>query len=196
MKTNLLQPKVDKKMPALFIDRDGTINIDPGYISSPKGIRIYYGVRESLILFRRSGYRIIVISNQSGVGRGYFPEERLSLIHRSIDRKLGSIARPDAYYYCPHHPDDNCDCRKPGSANFLKAARDWNLDLENSLMVGDSLADLEAGWNLKIPAFLVLTGYGVKTFDKLEDRVKDVAVYKNLWEFSLNFLNVIRRSFP
>lgn len=154
--------------PALFLDRDGTINYDPGYISNPKGVRILFGVRGALLRFRERGYRLIVISNQSGIGRGYLTANDLVAINSRISARLGRAA-PDAYYHCPHLPEDNCPCRKPGTGNLKKACLDWSIDIEKSLIVGDSRVDLAAGWNFGIPAYLVLTGHGRKSWADLHD---------------------------
>ncbi len=177
-----------KKRPALFLDRDGTVNYDPGYISSPKKIQLLYGAREALIRFRAAGYLIIVISNQSGIGRGYFSDRELTLIHQRMDEKLGP-AKPDAYYYCPHIPDDRCSCRKPETGNLERAYQEWPIDKNRSVMIGDSLSDLEAGRNFGIASFLVLTGYGHKSLQRSREKYpQQVQAFDNLARFADYFL--------
>ncbi len=165
--------------PVLFLDRDGTINFDPGYISNPKNLRILYKVRQGIIQFRRAGYRIIVVSNQSGIGRGYLNREDLANIHKRLDQKL-AMAKPDAYYFCPHHPNDHCSCRKPHTKNFLQAVADWHLHLEGSLIIGDSAADWLAGEALNINRFLVRTGYGEQSYKKLQSMGKEPKIFDNI----------------
>jgi histidinol-phosphate phosphatase family protein len=103
-------------------------------------------VAEAIKLFNEHDFRVVVITNQSGVGRGYFTEDMLKKIHRKMLDELGkSSVIIDAIYYCPHHPDDNCKCRKPKPTMILQAARDLNIDLQKSFFIGDSDLDIEAG---------------------------------------------------
>lgn len=176
-----------KPKPALFLDRDGTLIHDPGYISSGKNLKLLYGAREALSRFRRRGYRIIVISNQSGIGRGYFREKELSAIHGRLDSKLKE-AKPDAYYFCPHLPDDNCLCRKPNIQNLEKAMKEWNIKKEGSLMVGDRMSDLEVGKNFGLPSFLVLTGLGYETLGEIEKKGESIHAFAHLKELADYFL--------
>jgi len=119
---------------AIFIDRDGTIAKDVRYCSRPEDFEFLPAVLEGLRLLAKTDYKLIVITNQSGIARGYFTEVTLGKIHeimkRSITEKGGRI---DAIYYCPHHPNDKCDCRKPQIGLFKTAARDWDINLTESI---------------------------------------------------------------
>src|SRR5574341_1175512 len=137
-----------KKKKAVFFDRDGTIVVHENYISSPDQLRLLPNAAQGIRLFKENGYLIIVVTNQSGIARGFFDEERLSLIHKKLIRMLeeeGAVI--DDLYYCPHHPNEgiieqyavNCACRKPKPGMFLEAARKYNIDLTQSLMIGDSV---------------------------------------------------------
>lgn len=147
--------------PAIFLDRDGTLNVEKHYLRSPEEVQLIAGVPEALIALRAAGYTLIIITNQSGVARGYFSTETLEEIHVRLRAALSAEgAAVDGIYVCPHHPDDGCTCRKPGSALYLRAAQEHNLDLSRSLMIGDKDTDLLAAKNLGMPSILVRTGYG------------------------------------
>lgn len=139
------------KNKAIFLDRDGTLIVDKGYLDDISQIEFVPGVPETLkALKQEKGYLLVVISNQSGVARGYFAEALVKEINREINRKLQleygfSI---EGFYYCPHHPDygnalyrKECDCRKPSPGLVLKAAEEFQIDIENSFMVGDKPSD-------------------------------------------------------
>jgi len=131
---------------ALFLDRDGTLIEDVGYIGEPDLVRVLPGAASALIEFQRAGYLLIVISNQSGIGRGFITEEQYRLVHERILADLAhqGVTLAEAYY-CPHHPDAQCHCRKPSTHFLLRAADTFNLDLHQSWMIGDKLSDVEAG---------------------------------------------------
>ncbi len=138
---------------AVFLDRDGTLMVDTGYPSKPEDVRLLPGVDLALKSLRQGGYRIVVITNQSGVARGMFTEHGLAEVHRELRRQLEARgAYIDAIYYCPYHPDGTVaeysresDCRKPAPGMLLMAAEEMDLDLVESWMVGDSPRDVEAG---------------------------------------------------
>ena len=133
-------------MRAVFLDRDGTIARDVGYCSRVEDFVILPGVPEAIRLLGEHGFKVVVITNQSGIGRGYFSEEALHLIHRHMLEELAKHgARVDAIYHCPHHPDDGCDCRKPRPGMLLRAAEELGIDLGGSYMVGDAESDVGAG---------------------------------------------------
>jgi histidinol-phosphate phosphatase family protein len=152
----------------VFLDRDGTICEEIGYLSSPDQVRLIPGVGEAIRLLNEQGMKCVVVTNQSGIARGFFSEERLAEIHRELLRLLwadGAIL--DAIYFCPHHPTEGrapycrpCGCRKPASGLILRAASELGLDLKRSYCVGDRLADLECGKRVGAKGVLVLTGYG------------------------------------
>ncbi len=149
--------------PAIFLDRDGTINLEVNYLSSPDRLRLIDGAAEAINHFRAAGYVIIVVTNQSGVARGYFSAQTLEAIHEQLHAQLARHgARVDGVYTCPHHPDEACDCRKPNTRLFLQAAREHNIDLSKSFVIGDKETDILAAKNLNIPGILVRTGFGAE----------------------------------
>ncbi|WP_455392258.1 D-glycero-beta-D-manno-heptose 1,7-bisphosphate 7-phosphatase [[Eubacterium] cellulosolvens] len=135
------------KRKAIFIDRDGVINYNRNdYVKSWAEFKFIPGAKEAIKRINDSNLLLIIITNQSPIGRGIFKRETLDYIHKSMLNELNDAgAHIDAIYYCPHHPDDNCDCRKPKPGLILRAAKDFNIDLARSWMVGDSDSDLEAG---------------------------------------------------
>jgi D-glycero-D-manno-heptose 1,7-bisphosphate phosphatase len=146
---------------AVFLDRDGTLVVERGYLSHPDDLELLPGVGESLRQLGAAGYARIVVSNQSGVGRGLFP---LSRVYEAMAR-LRALLRAsgvelDAVYFCPHRPDSGCACRKPGTELLLTAARDLQLSLRGSAMIGDKLLDAETGQRAGALGILVRTGYG------------------------------------
>lgn len=141
------------RAPALFLDRDGTLTYPYHYPSRPEHLRLSPGVGEPLRALRRAGFRLIVVTNQSGVARGYFTEQDLDRMHAHLRAELAAQGvELDAVYYCPHHPEGviqglniRCDCRKPMPGMLLQAAHDLQLDPTRSWLVGDILDDIEAG---------------------------------------------------
>jgi histidinol-phosphate phosphatase family protein len=131
---------------AVFLDRDGTLIRDPGYLHDPALVELLPGVAPGLAALARAGWPLVIVSNQSGIARGLFGPEAFAAVHA----RLGELLAPhgvrfEAAYFCPHHPDFTgpCDCRKPGVALFEQAAREHGLDLARSWMVGDRLGDVE-----------------------------------------------------
>jgi histidinol-phosphate phosphatase family protein len=141
---------------AAFLDRDGTIVADKHYLSDPDGLELLPNALEGLRELRELGARLVVVTNQSGVGRGYFPAEAIDRMHERLRQLLveGGVEL-DAIYVCPHAPDDGCECRKPGTALFERAAEDLGLDLGTSFVVGDKDADVEAGRRIGATPILV-----------------------------------------
>jgi len=156
------------KRPAVFIDRDGTINVDAGYLADPDELKIFPWSGRAISLINKADMPAIVITNQSGVARGLCTEADLDAIHHRLRSELSkSDAHVDAIYYCPHHPEIGeppyryaCDCRKPGNGLVLRAAREYNIDLASSYMIGDKVVDLELALRSGMHPVLVLTGYG------------------------------------
>jgi len=129
---------------AVFIDRDGTINRDVPYCSRPEDFELLPGAAEAIKLLNEHGFKVVVVTNQSGIARGYFTEETLARIHDKMRRELAKHgARVDAIYYCPHHPEDNCECRKPKPKMVLQAAKDLDIDLSQSYVIGDDDKDID-----------------------------------------------------
>ncbi len=153
---------------AVFLDRDGTICGEVGYLDSIDLLKILPGVPAAIRRLNDSGLKVIVITNQSGVARGYFTESLLDRIHEKLVQDLAEqSARLDAVYYCPHHPEGtlaryrcDCDCRKPGIGLLERAAMEHNLDLASCFVVGDKYLDAETGFRAGARSILVLTGYG------------------------------------
>jgi histidinol-phosphate phosphatase family protein len=131
---------------AVFLDRDGTISRDVHYCSRAEDFQILPGVPQAIRLLNDHGFKVVVVTNQSGIARGYFTEETLSLIHQKMREELQEHgAFVDAIYFCPHHPDDNCECRKPKTRLLLTAAQDIGINLAVSYMIGDDAKDVQAG---------------------------------------------------
>lgn len=164
---------------AVFLDRDGTINREVDYLRRVEDLEILPGAAEGVRLLNRAGFKVVVVTNQSGIARGLLDPGRLMQIHQEIQRRLSEKgAAIDAWYYCPHHPEAGpggkrgpytkvCRCRKPAPGMIEQAARDLDLDLSSSFMVGDSLRDLETAWASGVRAVLVRTGYGSDTLARL-----------------------------
>lgn len=147
------------KSRAVFLDRDGTIARDVDYCRRPEDLDIFPAAGEAVRLLNNHGFKVVVITNQSGIARGYFNEQTLASIHQKMADELGrSGAKLDAIYHCPHHPDDSCECRKPKTALFRRAAQEMNIEFSLSYIVGDSSIDIKAGKALGCKTVLVTTG--------------------------------------
>lgn len=132
--------------PALFLDRDGVINIDHGYVIRPEDFKVIDGVFNALRLAAKHGYDLIIVTNQSGIGRGYFTQADYDVLKSHIVQLFGAENITfTGIYHCPHHPDAGCACRKPKPGMILQAAHDHKIDLEKSIMIGDKISDTEAG---------------------------------------------------
>jgi len=157
---------------AIFLDRDGVVNVEVDYLHRPEDVILTPGLPEAVRKIHDAGYLAIVISNQAGVAKGMFGMDAVLSVEKRICELLkGQGAdQPDAFYYCPHHRDGvvpeysfDCGCRKPKPGMFLRAAADWQVDPAQSYMVGDRMSDLQAGKNAGCAeSILVLTGYGKK----------------------------------
>lgn len=153
---------------AIFMDRDGTICEEVGYVNHLSRSRLLPNSLEAIRLVNRAGYLAIVVTNQSGVARGLFEEDLVREVHRQLASRVEAAGGLlDAIYYCPHHPREGsppyrteCDCRKPKPGMLLRAAREHAVELDGSYMIGDSLVDLEAGRAAGVGVVHVLTGYG------------------------------------
>ena len=136
----------DSPRKAVFLDRDGTIIEDGHFLADPAGVALMPGAVEALRLLKEADYVLIVVSNQSGVGRGYFSHETVALVQQRVNASLteeGIVL--DAFKYCPHAPDDGCACRKPKPGMILEAASQFNIDLAASAVIGDRARDAQAG---------------------------------------------------
>ena len=157
--------------PAVFLDRDGTLLEEAGYLDRLDKVAFFPYAIDAVRLLNRAGLKVIVITNQSGVGRGMYSEEFVVRTHEIMTARLAAGgAHVDAYYYCPHHPDSaleryriDCDCRKPAPGMLRTAASDLGLDLRRSFTVGDKWTDVAAGAAVGAQGILVRTGYGKDT---------------------------------
>jgi D-glycero-D-manno-heptose 1,7-bisphosphate phosphatase len=147
--------------PAVFLDRDGTIAEEVGYLNHASRFRMFPFVAAAIQRFNEAGLPVVVVTNQSGVGRGYFPESLVHTVNEMMTKQLTDAhARIDAIYYCPHTSSENCNCRKPRTGMLDRAAREHSLDLQRSFVVGDRYGDVELARNARARSVLVRTGYG------------------------------------
>lgn len=180
---------------AVFLDRDGTINEEREYLWRTEDFCFIDGAVEAIRLLRSAGYLVVVVTNQSGIGRGYYGEQDLERLHRHMQHELESSGTGvDAYYFCPHHPlhgqgayGAECDCRKPLPGMLLQAADELGIDLERSWMIGDKRADMEAGLAAGCRSILVKTGYGA---DEVAGLPAQVFVVDNLLAAARTILDI------
>ena len=162
---------------AVFVDRDGTINVDVDFLSSPSQLQLIPRSAVAIKELNDLGVPVIVITNQSGIARGLYSEDDLHRVHAAMDEMLTRYgATISAYYYCPHHPTDgiapyakDCECRKPKPGMLLRAKKKFGFDLKRSFIVGDKLVDVQAGKSVGAVAIQVSTGYGVAEKDLCAD---------------------------
>ncbi|QGM80972.1 D-glycero-beta-D-manno-heptose 1,7-bisphosphate 7-phosphatase [Otariodibacter oris] len=175
---------------AIFLDRDGTINIDHGYVHQIDDFQFIDGVIDALFALKQKGYLLVLVTNQSGIARGYFTEEQFLQLTEWFDWSLADRGVDfDGIYYCPHHPEgigeyrEDCDCRKPKAGMFTQAIAELNIDPNQSIMVGDKLEDLLAAENAGVKTkILVRTGKPVTPeaeakADKVLDSLADLPKY-------------------
>ncbi len=156
--------------PAVFLDRDGALIEEAHYLSKVEQVRLLPGVVDGLRLLERAGFVLVVVTNQAGVARGYFPESQVGVIHRHLEDEFARRGVAiSSWKFCPHHPTEGegtykvaCDCRKPSPGMLLQAAKELNLDLPRSFMLGDKRSDLEAGSRAGCRTVLVRTGHGAE----------------------------------
>jgi len=159
---------MEEKRRAVFFDRDGTINEEVGYLSRLEDLKIFDNAAEAIRKIKGQGFLAIIITNQSGVARGFFDEQFIVTVHEKINEYLEERGtRLDALYYCPHHPKFGnekyrkaCPCRKPEPGLLLKAAEDFNIDLQKSYVVGDMPRDMDIARRVGAKGVMVRTGYG------------------------------------
>lgn len=169
-------------MKLIILDRDGVINFDSDeFIKSPEEWHPIPGSIEAIAHLCKAGYTVTIASNQSGVGRGYFSIQTLGAIHKkmidAIEEAGGHIT---CLVFCPHKPDEGCDCRKPKPGMLLEIAKELNADLTQSLLVGDAWRDIEAGLAVGAKTALVLTGKGNKTLDQHTQELKNIPIFADL----------------
>lgn len=158
-------------VPAVFLDRDGTINVEKNYLSRVEDWEWISGAEDAITQLNKAGFLVVVVSNQAGIARGFYTAEDVHVLHGHVSAELiqkgGKI---DAYYFCPHHPEHGeirtCECRKPSPNMLLEAARALNINLAKSWMLGDKAIDIQAGQLAGVSTILVRTGYGEAEFGK------------------------------
>lgn len=181
---------------AIFLDRDGTINVEVDYLHKKEDFKFEKDADKAIKIFNELGYKVLVVTNQSGIARGYYSEEDLGILHKYVDQELEKIdAKVDAYYYCPHHLDAkiekyriDCQCRKPNLGMFMEAKEEFDVNFEESIIVGDKLSDLESGIRLGMTTVLVKTGHGKEEINKIYFKTE---TYENLYEFALKLKSKI-----
>jgi D,D-heptose 1,7-bisphosphate phosphatase len=163
---------------AIFLDRDGTINEDPGYLGDPNKLKLFPEAGKALSELKNDlHFMLVVISNQSGVARGLITKEDVELVNTKLNELLSAHnVGIDAFYYCPFHPDynseDECSCRKPSPKLIFQASKDYNIDLNKSYFIGDTVSDIKCGFNAGLKTILVKTGYGKESFSILQKENK------------------------
>jgi D-glycero-D-manno-heptose 1,7-bisphosphate phosphatase len=148
-----------EECPAVFLDRDGTIMAEVDYCGDPARVAVFPNAGDALRRLKQSGYKLIIVTNQSGIGRGYFSENDYRAVEREFLRQLGD-ALIDAAYYCADLPEANSSRRKPAPGMIFEAQQDHHLDLARSYFIGDKTSDMECGRNAGVRTILVQTGYG------------------------------------
>lgn len=167
----------------IILDRDGVINEDSDeFIKTPEEWRPIPGSLAAIAQLNRAGHIVIIATNQSGIGRGLYTEQDLQQIHAKMQKNLAEEGgHIDGIYYCPHHPDQDCACRKPKPGLLKKIAQDYGIELKQALLIGDAERDIRAAQAVNCPAVLVKTGKGLKTQASLTWS-QDVPVYADLSE--------------
>ncbi|MFZ2322089.1 MAG: HAD family hydrolase [Ignavibacteriaceae bacterium] len=162
------------KNKAIFLDRDGTLNEDTGYLGDPKELVLFPGVAEALSLLKNKyDFKLFVVSNQSGIARGLITEQDVIAVNKELNKTLSFYnVQIDAFYYCPFHPDFNtekeCECRKPSPKMILDCVKENNIDISISYLIGDTVADIESGISAGVKSILVKTGRGVESISMLQ----------------------------
>lgn len=170
----------------IILDRDGVINHDSaGYIKSPEEWQPIEGSLEAIALLNAKGYLVVVATNQSGIARGFYDEQSLEKIHAKMQYAANALGgHIDKIFYCPHGPNDNCDCRKPKPGLLHQIADHYRISISNVPFVGDSLRDIEAANAAGAKPVLVLTGNGQKTLQQHANSLLKIPCFKNLQDFA------------
>ena len=187
------------KKKAIFLDRDGTINIEKNYLHKIEDFQYEYKVPKALRLLKTLGYLLIVVTNQAGIGRGYYTEGDLEILNDFLIKESKKIGgQIEKIYYCPHHPTEGighykkvCSCRKPENGMLEKGIREFDIDRNGSYIVGDKFSDLLAGISSNISPILVRTGYGRITENDLfgNPLKSQIKIYDSLFDFAQNLKN-------
>ena len=182
----------------VFLDRDGNINVEKNYLHKVEDFEFIEGAKESIKIFNDLGYLVVVVTNQSGVARGYYDEESVKTLHNHLQKEVEAVGgHIDGFYYCPHHPEKGvgvyklkCNCRKPESGMFLQAQKELNIEFSKSIMVGDKISDVKAGNFLGMRSVLVRTGHGLEEEKKLEGSCE---TYETLYNFAKKLEEELKR---
>lgn len=191
----------DIKSPAVFLDRDGALIFDKNYLKAPEQVKLYSHTANAINKLRKAGFKIIVITNQSGIARGKFTLNDLTAVHKrflSLLKERGT--KIDGLYFCPHIDEDKCVCRKPKTGMVLQAAKEFNLDLKKSYTAGDSVRDYLTGFNMGGKGILLLTGHG-KRQQKLvkEQTIKPLSICRNILtaaNFMIKDSGILKQKLP
>jgi len=162
-----------RKQKTVFLDRDGTMIEEVNFLSRVEDLKLFSFTKQAVELLKSSGFRLIVLTNQSGIGRGIYEVEAMHAIHREIQAALNNAI--DGFYFCPHLPDAGCECRKPKLQMIRDADHNFAVDFENSWMIGDKTLDVETGKAAGIRTALVKTGYGAEHENLLTKRPEIIA---------------------
>ncbi len=169
-------------MKTVILDRDGVINRNPpdrGYVCNWIDFTFLPNALEAIRDLTQNGYRIFVATNQAGIGRGIFTEQQLTEIHHKMLNEIQDAGgHIDKIYYCPHHPDDGCECRKPQPGMLLRAAREHNFDVSQTFFIGDSITDIQAAQSAGASPILVLTGHGQDSYNRYISSDSTTKTYK------------------
>jgi D-glycero-D-manno-heptose 1,7-bisphosphate phosphatase len=160
--------KTDERKKAAFLDRDGTLIEEVNFLSNVEDLRVFPYTFEAVKLLKDAGFLVIVVTNQSGIGRGIYDENAMNAIHDEMQVRLEGMI--DGFYFCPHLPCDQCACRKPNLGMLESAVEDFAIELSSSWMIGDKKIDVEAGQNAGTKTALVMTGYGRSHADQLSSK--------------------------
>lgn len=168
----------------IFLDRDGTINVEKGAFCEIEKYEFEKGAKEAIKIFNTLGYLVVVVTNQSSIGRGLYTEDSINNLHKHLQEQVEkSGGKIDAIFYCPHNPEvSNCSCRKPNSGMFLAAKEQFGISLKDSIMVGNKGSDICAGRNLGMRTILVRAGYGTQEEKKCPEEVE---TYDSLYDFAV-----------
>lgn len=179
---------VGRKWKAVFLDRDGTINVEKDYLFRIEDFEFIPGAPKAIRRLKEAGFKVIVVTNQSGVARGYYTLDDVKILHEHIQKELAKFKTSvDGFYICPHHPTSgignflrDCDCRKGKPGLLLQASVEHGIDLSRSFMIGDKIADVEAGLNAGCMPLMVLTGYGEKEAQRIQPG--QVPIFRDILE--------------
>lgn len=180
---------------AIFLDRDGTINVEKDYLHKIEDFEFEKNVIEGLKILSELGYIFVVVTNQSGIARGYYSEEDLIILNNHIKDILNKEGiKIEKFYFCPHHPEKGigkykveCNCRKPNTGMLDQAVEEFNIDRKSSFMIGDNISDIEAGIRAGMTSILVTTGHGKEHIEKIKEM--GIKFFDSIYDFAIDLKN-------